>query len=424
MERGVSSLDAAAPPTYVEAACARWDADARHTWPALHQRVGAYERATEALQGALRSCICPRANGGQGGACTRLLVLSRRIGSPSADAEVYETIIASRRPGQYGRLGSNTGPSADVVFSAALRAPDATRMAVKVLAVVSDDSAARNNSEMTIAQAASDLVRQGASPHFPLVYGTTYCDAVTYAPGSLLGAAARDYDLRQQVIDAAPPARRRQVRAIVRTTADLTAIADALEAYGLTIESLDPGRPLAAYLLVSEMAWGDLASLAARTDLTADQWFGIVRGVLMAVSVLQQHLSVVHNDLHFGNVLVALVATESDGGGGAAPTACTHMLLPLVHDFGRSYRVEVWLPDDRVRDAEKVVEGLLSQPRLPAAVRTAAEGLDSFIRSLHTRDYVMDQIVDAWAALALQGEGGTVLNGLDGEDAPRPRAWS
>lgn len=428
MERGRLLPNGSTPSTFVEAACPRWDADARHTWPTLHQRLDAYEHATEALQGALRSCICPRADGEQGGACTRLLVLSRRIGSPSADAEVYETLVAPRGPGSYGRIGSNGAPSPAAAFSAALRAADATRMAVKVLAVVSDDSAARNNGEMTIAQAASDLVRRGTSPYFPLVYGTTYCDNVTYAPGSLLGAAARDYDLRQQVIEAAPPARRRQVRAIVRTTTDLAAIADALQAYGLSVEALDPTRPLPAYLLVSEMAWGDLSSLAARTDLTPDQWFSIVSGVLRAVGALQQHLSVVHNDLHFGNVLVALVATHRDDNGdnterahGAAPTACTHALLPLVHDFGRSYRAEVWLPDDRVRDAEKVVEGLLSQPRLPAPVRAAAESLDTFIRSFHTRDYVMDQIADAWDALALQN--GMGLNNLDNEDEDHTRAW-
>nr|UMO79298.1 hypothetical protein [Pandoravirus aubagnensis] len=427
IERGRILLNDSAPSTFVEAACPRWDADARHTWPTLHQRVDAYEHATEALQGALRSCICPRADGDQGGACTRLLVLSRRIGSPSADAEVYETLVAPRGSGSYGRMGSNGALSPAAAFSVALQAPDVTRMAVKVLAVVSDDSAARNNGEMTIAQAASDLVRRGTSPYFPLVYGTTYCDNVTYAPGSLLGAAARDYDLRQQVIEAAPPARRRQVRAIVRTTTDLTAIADALGAYGLSIEALDPARPLPAYLLVSEMAWGDLSSLVTRTDLTPSQWFSIVRGVLLAVGALQQHLSVVHNDLHFGNVLVALVATGSDDDDTdylyrSVPTACTHALLPLVHDFGRSYRAEVWLPDDRVRDAEKVVEGLLSQPRLPASVRAAAESLDTFIRSFHTRDYVMDQIVDTWDALALQH--GMGRNDLDEEDTNHARAWS
>lgn len=292
------------PPTYIETACSRWDVDAGHAWSVLDRRLDTYEQAADALQGALRSCICPRVDGAQAAAnaCSRLLVLSRRIGSPSADAEVYETVVLPRDH------SAGMDPFAQTTS-------EGVRMAVKVLAFVGDDSAARNNTEMGIAQAVSDLVRAGVSPYFPLVYGTTYCDAVAYAPGSLLGAAARDYDLRQQVVEAAPPSRRRQVRALVRTAPDLASLGEALAAYGLAgvvdEGGLDPSRPLPAHLLVSEMAWGDLSSVAGHTPLTADQWFGVVRGVLLAIGALQSHLSVVHNDLHFGNVLVA-VATTND----------------------------------------------------------------------------------------------------------------
>ncbi|AGO82050.1 hypothetical protein pdul_cds_133 [Pandoravirus dulcis] len=387
-----------APVTFIEAACPRWDTDAGHGWSALDRRLDTYEQAVDALQGALRSCICPRVDGAQdvGNACSRLLVLSRRIGSPSADAEVYETVVLPREP------------LADAADPFAQTTGEGVRMAVKVLAFVGDDSAARNNTEMGIAQAASGLVRAGVSPYFPLVYGTTYCDAVAYAPGSLLGAAARDYDLRQQVVEAAPPARRRQVRALVRTAPDLASLSETIASYGLgdIVEGgLDPSRPLPAHLLVSEMAWGDLSSVAARIPLTADQWFGIVHGVLSAIGTLQSHLSVVHNDLHFGNVLVAVAATNGDNdddGDDATPRArCPLALLPLVHDFGRSYKAEVWMADDRTRDAEKVIEGLLSRD-VPPPVRAAAERLDQLVSTLHTRDYVMDDIVDAWDRFAAE----------------------
>lgn len=158
---------------------------------------------------------------------------------------------------------------------------------------------------------------------------------------------------------------------------------------------MDYDRPLPAYLLVSEMAWGDLSSIAARVPLTSAQWFGIVRGILTAIGALQEDLAVVHNDLHFGNVLVALVDTaDADG---------CRTLLPLVHDFGRSYEVEVWMPDDRVRDVEKVIEGLLSLTRLPPAVRAAALELDREVASIHTRDYVIDDIIALWDDLAASG---------------------
>lgn len=384
-----------APVTFIEAACPRWDTDAGHGWSALDRRLDTYEQAVDALQGALRSCICPRVDGahGAGNACSRLLVLSRRIGSPSADAEVYETVVLPRE-----RSADAADPFAQTTTG------EGVRMAVKVLAFVGDDSAARNNTEMGIAQAASGLVRTGVSPYFPLVYGTTYCDAVAYAPGSLLGAAARDYDLRQQVIEAAPPARRRQVRALVRTAPDLASLSEAMASYGLgdIVEGgLDPSRPLPAHLLVSEMAWGDLSSVAARVPLTADQWFGIVHGVLSAIGTLQSHLSVVHNDLHFGNVLVAVAATDGDDDDVISGARCPLALLPLVHDFGRSYKAEVWMADDRTRDTEKVIEGLLSRD-VPPPVRAAAERLDQLVSTLDTRDYVMDDIVDAWDRFAAE----------------------
>ncbi|QBZ80697.1 Protein kinase catalytic incomplete domain containing protein [Pandoravirus celtis] len=395
------ALETSPPTTYIETTCPRWDVDAGHAWAVLDRRLDTYEQAADALQGALRSCICPRVDGAQAvaNACSRLLVLSRRIGSPSADAEVYETVVLPR----------DHSAGADP-FSRATG--EDVHMAVKVLAIVGDDSAARNNTEMGIAQAVSDLVRAGVSPYFPLVYGTTYCDAVAYAPGSLLGAAARDYDLRQQMIEAAPPSRRRQMRALVRTAPDLASLGEALAAYGLAgigEGQLDPDRPLPAHLLVSEMAWGDLSSVAERTPLTADQWFGVVRGVLSAIGALQSHLSVVHNDLHFGNILVAVVATDDDDDdNGTAPGAhCPQALLPLVHDFGRSYQVEVWMADDRVRDVEKVIEGLLSR-EVPPAVRAAAEELDRFVSVLRTRDYVMDEIINVWDQLAAEAQAGMI----------------
>lgn len=78
-----------------------------------------------------------------------------------------------------------------------------------------------------------------------------------------------------------------------------------------------------------------------------------------------------------------------------------------MHDFGRSYKVEVWMADDRVRDVEKVIEGLLSR-EVPPAVRAAAEELDRLVGALHTRDYVMDEIINVWDQLAAEARAGMI----------------
>lgn len=174
-------MEATPPQTYIRATCIDWDRDAGHAWPSFEGRLAEYERAKEALKGALRSCICPRVDAQQGASCAQLVVLSRRIGSSSADAEVYETIVSPREDGTIGQYldGSDGGGG--------------SRMAVKVLSIVADDSANRSNAEMRIAQAASDLVQRGSVPTFrwsmarPTVTASSTRPAACWAqrPGSM-----------------------------------------------------------------------------------------------------------------------------------------------------------------------------------------------------------------------------------------------
>jgi hypothetical protein len=116
-----------------------------------------------------------------------------------------------------------------------------TLVAVKVIRITGISS----KSECNIAKAVSDLVVQGKSPYFPILYGTGTAQTVVFNDGKV----------RQN-----------------------------------------------ACVLFSEMAYTDLANCAM--TLTVSQLNEVILQVLKGIRDLQLYCNVVHNDLHLGNVLL------------------------------------------------------------------------------------------------------------------------
>lgn len=93
-----------------------------------------------------------------------------RIGSPSVNAEVY-----------------------------LLRTPNGSRLAGKILPITSDKSTENNRNEIKISTIASDLVKQGKTIHFPLVYGSEHCISTIYNKNSPHFESSYVYWLKTQV---------------------------------------------------------------------------------------------------------------------------------------------------------------------------------------------------------------------------------
>lgn len=83
---------------------------------------------------------------------------------------------------------------------------------------------------------------------------------------------------------------------------------------------LDPykyGTDVQCYILISELASGDLRQIATNYELTVDNWESIIQKILICISKIHdENLS--HNDLHLGNILIKNL----------------YNLEPLIHDFG------------------------------------------------------------------------------------------
>ena len=230
-----------------------------------------------------------------------MILMKKRIGSPSSDAEVYAVSYNS--------------------ITAAL----------KVMPVISSDDEIKNMAEIANAIRASDLVKSGYSPHFPLVYSSGKCNNVIFQPDSKFRAAAEDYarvlTLRQEY-----PTKRRLIDALVKQIPDGIRRADVIaQRIGVTLGSpsvVPPQENGIAHLLLSEMAREDIRTWSQRHHHD-NEWISIITQAIEAISHLHAGLNLCHNDLHLGNLLL-LNSNLNDGPGDNRET------IVLIHDFGRS----------------------------------------------------------------------------------------
>lgn len=136
------------------------------------------------------------------------------------------------------------------------------------------------------------------------------------------------------------------------------------------------------YLLISELAWGDLNNFLKTFKLDySDEtfWTCLISDIFKAIGHLQKYLNVVHYDLHLGNILVLM---EDN-----------HMKI-LIHDFGRSYKVNKWTHYDRLFDVEKVCGAFLFLEIFPEIMKNKVNNLLGFINELEREDYFIDEILN------------------------------
>jgi hypothetical protein len=179
----------------------------------------------------------------------------------------------------YGQIGSASAFGA--IYQVKLPVSAGTYAAVSIVGKCMPDFDAGgdddNDAEIALAQFASDLVVGGKTPRFPLLIGFARTCTVTLRGTHRLT---------------------RQIRA----------------RRGLA-QSLSIPLPNVASTMYSELATGDLIMWAGASH-TAEEWKRVVYQVIKGIQDMQAYMNIIHNDMHFGNVLLT-----------ASNTA-------LIHDFG------------------------------------------------------------------------------------------
>lgn len=278
--------------------------------------------------------------------CNNISVLNR-IGSPSMEAEVYDTYLVL--------------PEKSYHFAS------------KIMPIIES----KNNTEIGIATQASDLVLQGICEYFPIVYSSAFCDSVIYKEGSALKTQSIEWMYKQQLLKLTEnTSYYKRATTLLRTSLD--SMKSEIEAkLGCDIV-FSQAKSFPAHILVSEMAWGDLNSFCKQYSLSDENWGKFINMIFSGIICLQKHLSIVHNDLHFGNVLVFMNFNN---------------IIPLIHDFGRSEKISEKI--DYIRDIEKLVESVLKTESIPRSIKDKMDCTKQYAETLIASDVEGKDIMEA-----------------------------
>ena len=263
------------------------------------------------------TCICNNNWGKQVDDCEEIVV-EKRIGSQSMAGEAYLIDIRGEKA------------------------------VVKLMPIISEKSEAENKNELRIAIQASNLVVRGQSQFFPLVYAVSECNNTIFNPKSSFYKKANLYAMREHIgkqIDGRVPKKR--FMALSRTKESLKEIMKVSmnpRSGGLK-EPPNTEYTVRSHVMIDELAWGDLGQyiLENKNKMTLSMWDLIFLQVFMGINYMQEKLSVVHRDLHQGNVLLSFHENKN-----------IQFVTCLIHDFGKSDIIEAgkWRRLDRIADVE------------------------------------------------------------------------
>jgi len=154
-------------------------------------------------------------------------------------------------------------------------------IAVKILPIVNKGSYDNNAKEIELAKEVSQLVVDGTSKYFPLVYTSSFCQSTYY------------YD---------------------HINSD----------FAIKSAKFQSSDSIKSHLLFSELAHSDLKNYASK--LTQEELDEVILQVFKGIRDLQIHCNIIHNDLHLGNILLLCNPKKYD-------------IQVLIHDFGRSIKI-------------------------------------------------------------------------------------
>lgn len=311
-----------------------------------------------------------------------------RIGSESADAEVYQITVS--------HLDAVMGVAAKLLMN---NSPNANQ---------------KNQNEIDIAKMASYHVKTGVTNRFPRVYGDYKCPELILSPDSKLLESCKALNLRNQLLKLG--VKQSEVKRFLaqnksRSVLDARElIENAKNQFTEVSHAIGSCGKSSGRILLSELAWGDfgqfLGKCADSGNCNSPKNYillhFLVKEVLLGIKDLQKLLSVVHGDLHLGNVLIRLVKDQTQ-----------IFVQSLIHDFGRSSRLDIFQPDDYTTDFFKFMDALTSNLHVPSNIKNDLHQLIRWGRSLQGSPTFIDQAVEFWDQLKPQNKQEEVIIDLD-----------
>lgn len=316
----------------------------------------------------------------------------KRIGSDSRDAEVY---LVEFNYKDYKYL-----------------------VAAKLLVETMESDKDKNQTEIEIATLLSDAVMNGLTISFPLVYGVYDCNNIKLSSQgdlyhSCLLRNVNDYLLgigksRNQVRRFMHINKLKSKPELLEKVAEFVGnkfvgnnfakLGDTSSAFASGEDSCDVilhTDRFKGHVMFSELAWGDLANFLEQChfDLDCKQKTKMIRyiitGIYKGIRDLQM-FSVVHRDLHLGNVLIKIVK----------PNNVQYNIIPLIHDFGHSVIVTEWTPEDYTSDFEKITSTLTTNLHVPMEVKESLRNLLNASTFIPHDANFMDIIIEKWGILS------------------------
>ena len=271
----------------------------------------------------------------------QVIETNHRIGSQSNAAEVYKV--------------TNAGQS----------------FACKIMPIINAGHEKENLQEIKHALAASKIVVDGKSAHFPMVYASGMCPNVRFDKSSNFLVPSQFYQLQKMIhtqYGRHKALRYRQLFAN-RNIDDMLQGAEDLGVNASQIET-------SAHFLISELAWGDLSSYLAKNknQLSKQSLKSLYTQILMVIQDMQTHLNMIHDDFHTGNILVV----------SGSP------IRLLAHDFGKSRRLEEKpMGRDSLVDIETVTAKLVDNFSLA--------DLEPMMKFISEKAKCIDDVIGKWA---------------------------
>lgn len=217
-----------------------------------------------------------------------------RIGSPSADAEVYKI--------KFNNL----------------------EFAMKIMPRIDKDSSVKNTQELQIAEAASKY-----SNYFPLTFAKGYCsDSSFYVSENgevspFVNKAVEFYSYQRMINQITNKGMKKRFDNDYRSGTNLLELA---EKYLTSLNQKNKLDKVENFIevdfLISELCNMDFGEWMKINHL-AHEWKIVLNNILIGIYYMTGFLGIVHPDLHVGNVLIN--------------TANKNEPLALIHDFGRCY---------------------------------------------------------------------------------------
>ena len=243
----------------------------------------------------------------------------KRIGSDSADAEVYHI--------KYKNIN----------------------FALKLMPRIDSDSEEKNRLEIeTAIKAGSELPK-----YFPKVFGSGTSDKYVNKSNSLLFKKAEEYSCYMSLLEQLKS--KRQKLEFSQAFREGTTLKELIKKFNL--ESCE--KTAVVDYLISELANGDLGNFIKKPRKIYD-WNIILFDIITGIYYMATKLKKAHSDLHPGNILI-IVATDNcnvspvkDDQGLLATVRNEQLqVTALLHDFGRAINVTK-------KNSETYFTGLLS----------------------------------------------------------------